>query len=101
MVLYQPKSDLGGLIGITWDEGIADIPFSTMKYTASFDIMGGGPIILESNHLPDVNTIGADYPFILEAEPTPDLGKWVHVGVYSSWEGCPDANQKFKLILAH
>lgn len=101
MTIYQPKTNMGGILEITWDDGMADTPLSTMKYTASFDIVGGGPIILESNHLPDISTIGAEYSFILEAEPTPDLGKWVHVGVYSSWEGCHDANQKFKLILAH
>lgn len=101
LALYQPKTGKGGLIEVTWDEGMIDMPFSTMKYTASFDIIGENPIILESNHLPDVYTTGAEYPFILEAEPTPDLGKWVHVGVFSSWEGCHEVNQKFKLILAH
>jgi hypothetical protein len=103
MTLYQPKSKKGGLIDITWDDGVAaeGRPCSTMMYTAFFDIVGGGPIILESNHLPSVITDNADYSYLLEPEPTPDLGKWVDVSVFSSWEGCPDPNQKFKLILAH
>lgn len=101
MVLYQPKTGKGGILDITWDEGVQSLPYSTMEYSASFDIMGEEPIVLESNHLPDIINGDPDFTFLLEAEPTPDLGKWVHVGVFSSWEGCPDPNQKFKLILAH
>lgn len=101
MVLYQPKTGKGGILDITWDDGVQKFPCSAMEYSASFDIIGGEPIVLESNHLPDIINDDPDFTFLLEAEPTPDLCKWVHVGVFSSWEGCPDANQKFKLILAH
>ncbi|MHA1886357.1 MAG: hypothetical protein ACW96S_14980 [Promethearchaeota archaeon] len=100
MVLYQPKTGKGGILDITWEESLEELPCSTTIFTASFDIVGGGPIILESNHLPQVIT-NADYPFLLEAEPTCNLDKWVHVGVFSSWAGCDDVNQKFKLILVH
>jgi hypothetical protein len=100
MALYQPKTGKGGLIEITWDNGMAAEGCATMIYSASFDIVGGSDIIFDSNHLPSVITNGADQDFIVEAEPTMNLDKWVDISVFSSWAGCRDPNQEFKLILA-
>jgi hypothetical protein len=102
LVAYQPKTGKGGLIDITWSEGTLMNPSSTMEYSASFDIVGADSILLDSNHLPNVINEDPNYTFFVEeVEPTPNLCKWVDIGVFSSWKGCPDQNQKFKLILAH
>jgi hypothetical protein len=102
MVIYQPKSGKGGIIDITWNEDGTVDPCYTTQYSASFDIISGNDILLDSNHLPYVINEDPDYTFkVEEVEPTPDLGKWVDIAIFSSWEGCPEPNQKFKLILAH
>lgn len=102
MVVYQPKTRKGGLIDITWSDPTPLNPCCAVEYSASFDIHEADYILLESNHLPDVINEDPDYTFVLEeVEPTPNLCKWVDIAVFSSWEGCPRPNQKFKLILAH
>jgi hypothetical protein len=104
MTLYQPKTGLGGAIAITWHDCgtvIGPLGCETVLYVASFDLVDG-PIQLDSNHLPDpVCVSGCDFPFVLDCPPSDNLNKWVFVSIITSWEGCHDMDQKFKLILAH
>ena len=102
--IYQPKTGLGGAIAITWTEigtVLGPLGCETVLYEASFDLVDG-PIQLDSNHLPDPLTVeGVDSDFVIDCPPSPNLGKWVFVTIITSWEGCHDMDQKFKLILVH
>ncbi len=104
MTIYQPKTGLGGAVAITWTDCgtvLGPLGCETVLYVASFDLVDG-PIQIDSNHLPQpVCVEGCDCPFVLDCPPSPNLNKWVYVTIITSWEGCHDIDQKFKLILAH
>jgi hypothetical protein len=59
--------------------------------------LADGPIILDSNHLPQVN----DCSLMCCPDPNRELGKRVDINIMTNWEGCPNLDQKFGLILAH
>lgn len=106
--IYQPKTELGGVVSIVWVNAgtiICDNPSYScygceiIKYEASFVL--DEPIQIDSNHLPEVYSEGADCMWLCDGcGPSDDLNKWVFIGVVSSWEGCCEPDQKFKLILA-
>ncbi len=100
--IIQKKTGKAGALSISWDDGVelcGECP--GIKYTASFDIIGGSPIQLDSNHLPKVYTSGVDWAWLVDGCPSPNLDKWVTIDVVSSWEGCHKPDQKFQLIVAH
>jgi hypothetical protein len=70
---------------------IAEIPVPgcpcAVDYVLGFTTLN--PICLDSNHLPE----GFDQ--------TPTLGKWVDACYCTTWEGCHEDYQEFKVILAH
>ena len=102
--IYQPKTGMGGAVAISWTEvGTVIGPKGcvTVLYEASFDLVDG-PIQIDSNHLPNPLMVeGCDCDFVIDCPPSPNLNKWVFVTIITSWEGCHDMDQKFKLILAH
>ncbi|MHA1914498.1 MAG: hypothetical protein ACW990_00955 [Promethearchaeota archaeon] len=108
LAIYQPKTGKGGCVEIDWIPGnnfVCTNPAwicygcEVEEWIADFVLVD--PIQIDSNHLPDVITIGADWDTICDGVPSDDLDKWVHLGFVSSWEGCEREDQKFKLILAH
>jgi len=106
--IYQPKTGLGGIVRIEWiyvGSFICDDP-AMICYGSSIDVYVAdfvldGVIELDSNHLPNVFTYGADWTTLCDGTPSDNLNKWVFIGFVSSWEGCDEYDQKFKLILAH
>ena len=110
MTICQPKTGLGGLVAIDWvhTQEICTIPGAPCEgclvdyYTAIFTICGGDEIQVDSNHLPGLLVMnGADWEWLIDGCPSPDLDKWVNVNVLTSWEGCHREDQKFKLIWIH
>ncbi|MHA2183118.1 MAG: hypothetical protein ACXAAH_16995 [Promethearchaeota archaeon] len=108
LAIVQPKTGLGGCVEIEWvyqGSFICQDPASVCYecevdwWTADFKLVD--PIQIDSNHLPEVITLGADWATICDGVPSDNLNKWVYLGFISSWEGCHDNDQKFKLILAH
>ncbi|MHA2039062.1 MAG: hypothetical protein ACW972_07725 [Promethearchaeota archaeon] len=101
LAIYQPKTKLGGCVEIEWiDLGPRGPDCVYLGYAADFVLVD--PIQIDSNHLPDVTFTGnADWNWLCDGIPSPDLDKWVFMSIISSWEGCQRDDQKFKLILAH
>ena len=106
MSIYQPKTQMGGFVGITWTSepwtcNNPDAPCygcDGVIYHAHFNL--ADPIQIDSNHLPTVFTSGADWSFLVDGVPSCDLDKFVNIGLCTGWEGCPREDQKFQLILA-
>ena len=108
MYICQPKTEMGGIVMIDWDETsfICQDPekpcygCEVYKYEAVFTLPDG-PIQLDSNHLPTIIADGADCEWWCDGTPSPNLNKWVCVSVVTSWEGCHEIDQKFTLIWIH
>lgn len=108
LAIYQPKTELGGCVEIDWvyvgtficnNPALVCYGCEVDVWVADFVLLD--PIQIDSNHLPEVITFGADWDTICDGIPSDDLDKWVHLALVSSWEGCHREDQKFKLILAH
>ncbi|MFX1387117.1 MAG: hypothetical protein ACFE9M_07885 [Promethearchaeota archaeon] len=106
--IAQPKTNIFGCVLIEWiyvgsfecmDPAMPCYGCMVDVYVADFVLCE--PIQLDSNHLPDVYTFGADWATLCDGIPSEPLNKWVHLSFISSWEGCHEYDQKFKLILAH
>ena len=112
--IWQPKTGLGGLVGIDWiNKG--PIPYDSDPNCPQLETIGDceldvfwadfvllEPIQVDSNHLPEVLVYGdADWTTLCDGTPSDNLDKWVFMSFVSSWEGCEEYDQKFKLILAH
>jgi hypothetical protein len=107
MCIYQPKTGLGGFVGITWSEPTIvacdnpDLPCygcDVYVYNAVFTL--NDPIQIDSNHLPTVYTSGADWTTLCDGVPSGNLNKFVNLALCTGWEGCDKQDQKFQLILA-
>ena len=105
--IFQPKTGLGGMVGIEWiylgsflceDPAMPCYGCYIDVYVADFVLCE--PIQLDSNRLPHVFTFGADWATLCDGVPSYNLNKWVMINFMSSWEGCHEYDQKFKLILA-
>jgi hypothetical protein len=108
MNLMQPKTGLGGCVGIDWvylGSFLCDNPdfvcYGCYVDLYAADFILADPIQIDSNHLPVVFTQGADWDTLCDGLPSDYLNKWVHLCLSTSWEGCHENDQKFKLILAH
>lgn len=108
MALNQPKTELGGLVGISWvyvGSFLCDNPdmvcYGCMVDVYTADFVLPEPIQVDSNHLPAVYSYGADWDTMIDNPISCHLDKWVHLAIVSNWEGCESADQKFQLILAH
>lgn len=106
--IFQPKTGLGGFVGISWcyvGSFVCDDPcmpcYGCLVDVYVADFMLDGVIQLDSNHLPNVFQFGADWATLCDGVPSDYLNKWVHLSLVTSWEGCHEYDQKFKLILAH
>ena len=112
LFIWQPKTKKGGLVGIDWiDKG--PIPYDSdpicppLSGACELDVFWADfvllePIQVDSNHLPEVLVYGdADWTTLCDGTPSDNLDKWVFMSFVSSWEGCDEYDQKFKLILAH
>jgi hypothetical protein len=87
--LWQPKTDKGGDINIIWGPAVpCDCPCGAVMYTATFSV--DAPIVLDSNHLPDVCIPGCEI-----VDGPDDLGKWVCASVCTLWTGCDSVDQQF------
>ncbi|MFX1451882.1 MAG: hypothetical protein ACFFCM_13635 [Promethearchaeota archaeon] len=108
MNIMQPKTGLGGCVGIEWvylGSFLCDNPdmicYGCYVDVYAADFVLADPIQIDSNHLPVVFTQGADWDTICDGLPSDNLNKWVFVCLSTAWEGCHENDQKFKLILAH
>jgi len=108
MSIYQPKTEMGGFVGINWiyvgsflcdNPDLACYGCYVDAYVADFVLPD--PIQIDSNHLPDVYTYGADWATMVDDPASPNLNKWVQLCLCTGWEGCGEPDQKFQLILAH
>ena len=108
MSIMQQKTGLGGCVEILWEYShsfVCDVPAAPCYgclidvYVADFVLQD--PIQIDSNHLPNVIMQGADWTTLCDGVPSDNLNKWVHLALITSWEGCQEYDQKFKLILAH
>jgi len=107
MSIYQPKTELGGFVGIEWcyvgsflceNPELACYGCYVDAYVADFVLPE--PIQIDSNHLPDVYTSGADWTTMIDDPVSCNLDKWVQLCLCTGWEGCEKPDQKFQLILA-
>lgn len=108
MTIYQPKTGKGGIVCIDWvyvGSFVCDNPdlicYGCLVDVWEADFILPDPIQIDSNHLPMVATAGADWTTLCDGVPSDNLNKFVMLGIISSWEGCDEYDQKFKLILAH
>jgi len=108
MAINQPKTGLGGLVGIEWiyvgsficdDPAMVCFECEVDLYTADFVLPE--PIQVDSNNLPAVFSYGADWSTMIDDPVSDNLNKWVYLAILSNWEGCDQGDQKFQLILAH
>ena len=89
-----------GQIEITWTEVSTNCPCGAVLWNATFKVFdpiyGKTSIVLESNHLPDINIPGWTWIY------GPDnLDKWVSASILTTWQGCTEADQQFQIIPAH
>ncbi len=108
MTIMQPKTGLGGCVGIEWvylGSFLCDNPemicYGCYVNVYAADFVLADPIQIDSNHLPVVFSQGADWDTLCDGLPSDYLNKWVHLCLSTAWEGCHENDQKFKLILAH
>ena len=106
LAIDQPKTGITGGVGINWVYAGSFVCTDTTLdcygclvdvYVADFVLPE--PILLDSNHLPNVAVLGADWATMVD-DPTCTLNKWVNLAILSTWKGCEDPDQKFQLILA-
>jgi hypothetical protein len=86
------KTDEGGIIDITWTSEETGCPCGAVMWTAHFSV--DEPIVLESNHMPEVCIPGCD----VNPEGPADLGKWVWACVCTQWTGCDQPDQQFSVM---
>lgn len=109
LAIAQTKTGKGGCVEIIWDNiGSFVCPnqespcYDCRVEVWVADYVLVDPIQIESNHLPVITYTGdADWNWMCDVIPSDDLNKWVYISIVSSWEGCHQNDQKFKLILAH
>ena len=89
--IFQNKYCLQGVVEIVWTE--VETICCTTTWEASL-VLTDGNICLESNQLP---TVGDDFCI----SGPDDLDKDVWMLVCSTWSGCDQPDQIFKIILAH
>ncbi len=112
LTICQPKTGIFGTVEIDWiDKG--PIPYDSdpicplLGGDCELDVFWADfilpePIQVDSNHLPEVLVYGdADWTTLCDGTPSDNLNKWVFMSFVSSWKGCEEYDQKFKLILAH
>ncbi|MFX1499746.1 MAG: hypothetical protein ACFFDH_02135 [Promethearchaeota archaeon] len=106
LLINQPKTGLGGCVEIDWiyvGSFVCDNPdmacYGCLVDVWVADFVLDEPIQIDSNHLPDLYTYGADWSTICDGQD--NLNKWVYLCMVTSWEGCDEPDQKFQLILAH
>ncbi|MBY9014883.1 MAG: hypothetical protein KGD68_04255 [Candidatus Lokiarchaeota archaeon] len=106
--INQPKTGKGGLVAIEWvyvGSFVCENPdlvcYGCLVDIFSADFILPDPIQIDSNHIPDVFSYGADWYTMIDDPVSCDLDKWVNLAILSSWKGCDDPDQKFQLILAH
>ena len=95
--VFQNKNCLQGVIDIEWTQLLSAYG-QPLRYKANFVI--DKDIYLDSNHYPDLLPPGIP-AMVLDCPPVDDLNKFVTFVISTDWEGCPDPDQAFKVILAH
>ncbi len=85
-----------GYIKISGVEIIDDGDHRRVTYNLTFTVSGNHPIMLDSNHVPSV-----DSPWWVRDGGHDDLNKPVYLYIETIWSGCPLPEQQFMVILAH